>query len=84
MPSHLSGGEAARAGLAVALASNPSILLADEPTGEVDAENERKIVDILRAEAARGTAVLVVTHSERLAAAADRIVRLRDGVVVNG
>jgi len=84
VPSHLSGGEAARAGLAVALASNPSILLADEPTGEVDAENERKIVDILRAEAARGTAVLVVTHSERLAAAADRIVRLRDGVVVNG
>ncbi len=83
VPSHLSGGEAARAGLAVALASAPSILLADEPTGEVDADNERLIVDILRAEAGRGTAVLVVTHSERLAAAADRIVRLRDGVVVN-
>jgi putative ABC transport system ATP-binding protein len=80
-PSHLSGGEAARAGLAVAMASRPSVLLADEPTGEVDAGNEQIIVDLLRAEAARGTAIVVVTHSERLAASADRIVRLRDGVV---
>jgi putative ABC transport system ATP-binding protein len=82
-PSHLSGGEAARAGLAVALAGRPSVLLADEPTGEVDAANERVIVGLLRSETARGTAVVVVTHSERLAACADRVIRLRDGVVVD-
>jgi putative ABC transport system ATP-binding protein len=83
-PSHLSGGEAARAGLAVALASRPAVLLADEPTGEVDAANEQVIVDLLRSEASRGTAVVVVTHSERLAASADRVVRLKDGMVLDG
>ncbi len=79
IPSHLSGGEAARAGLAVALASGPRIVLADEPTGEVDADSERAIVELLRAEADGGSAIMVVTHSERLAAAADRVVRLHDG-----
>jgi putative ABC transport system ATP-binding protein len=82
-PSRLSGGEASRAGLAVALAGDPRVLLADEPTGEVDADNEHAIVRILLEEASRGTAVVVVTHSERLAAAATRVVRLRDGVVVD-
>jgi putative ABC transport system ATP-binding protein len=82
-PSRLSGGEAARAGLAVALAGAPSVLLADEPTGEVDAANEHAITRLLLAEAARGTAVLVVTHSDRLAAAATRIIRLLDGAIVD-
>ncbi len=81
-PSHLSGGEAARAGLAVALASDPRIVLADEPTGEVDAHSERAIVALLRAEAEGGSAIMVVTHSDRLAAAADRVVRLHDGARV--
>jgi putative ABC transport system ATP-binding protein len=80
-PSRLSGGEAARAGLAVALAGAPKLLLADEPTGEVDAANEHAMTELLLAEAAAGTAVLVVTHSARLAAAADRIINLRDGAV---
>jgi putative ABC transport system ATP-binding protein len=80
-PSHLSGGEVGRAGLAVALACDPPIVLADEPTGEVDAANERIIVDLLLSEAHRGCAVAVATHSDVLAAAADRIVRLADGVV---
>jgi putative ABC transport system ATP-binding protein len=84
LPSQLSGGEAARAGLAVALAADPAVLLADEPTGEVDADNERDVRALLRARAARGTAVVVVTHSERVAADADRIVRLQDGVVQDG
>jgi len=82
-PSRLSGGEAARAGLAVALAGAPSVLLADEPTGEVDAANEHAITQLLLAEAARGTAVLVVTHSDRLAAAATRIIRLLDGAIID-
>jgi putative ABC transport system ATP-binding protein len=80
-PSRLSGGEAARAGLAVALAGAPALLLADEPTGEVDAANEHMITELLLAEAAHGTAVLVVTHSARLAAAADRVIELTDGTV---
>jgi putative ABC transport system ATP-binding protein len=80
-PSTLSGGEAARAGLAVALANDPPVLLADEPTGEVDAANESMILDLLRARADAGTAVVVVTHSDRVAAAADRVVRLEDGRV---
>jgi putative ABC transport system ATP-binding protein len=80
-PSTLSGGEAARAGLAVALANDPPVLLADEPTGEVDAVNESMILDLLRARADAGTAVVVVTHSDRVAAAADRVVHLVDGRV---
>jgi putative ABC transport system ATP-binding protein len=82
-PSRLSGGEAARAGLAVAIAGRPALLLADEPTGEVDAANEHSMTMLLLAEAAHGTAVLVVTHSERLASAAGRIINLRDGAIVD-
>jgi len=78
-PSTLSGGEAARAALAVALANDPPVLLADEPTGEVDSEAEARILDLLRQRAADGKAVLVVTHSQDVAAAADRVVHLVDG-----
>jgi putative ABC transport system ATP-binding protein len=80
-PSTLSGGEAARAGLAVALANDPSVLLADEPTGEVDGENERVVLELLRRRADAGRGVLVVTHSDTVAAAADRVVRIVDGRV---
>lgn len=80
-PTTLSGGEAARAGLAVALANEPAVVLADEPTGEVDRANEALILDLLRARADDGTAVVVVTHSARVADAADRVIHLRDGRV---
>jgi len=82
-PSQLSGGELARAGLAVALANNPAILLADEPTGEVDAANERNLIALLSDHAAAGGATLVVTHSPTVAAAASRVIRLVDGRVVD-
>jgi putative ABC transport system ATP-binding protein len=78
-PTTLSGGEAARAGIAVALANEPAVLLADEPTGEIDRANEVLILDLLRARADDGTAVVVVTHRARVAAAADRVIPLRDG-----
>lgn len=78
-PSGLSGGEAARAGLAVALANEPDVLLADEPTGEVDGETERRVLALLRERAAGGMAVVVVTHSRAVARLADRVLRLRDG-----
>ena len=82
-PATLSGGEAARAGLAVALANDPPVLLADEPTGEVDEANERLILDLLRQRAEFGHAVVIVTHSTRAALEADRIVHLNDGRIVD-
>ena len=81
LPGTLSGGEAARAGLAVALAAAPAVLLADEPTGEVDAETEDRLIALLADECAGGTAALIATHSPVLAARADRVVRIADGRV---
>lgn len=82
-PSQLSGGEAARAGLAVALAARPKVLLADEPTGEVDAATEEHLLYIFEARRKAGDATLIATHSDVLAARADRIVRLKDGRITN-
>ena len=84
LPAHLSGGEAARAGLAVALAAKPSILLCDEPTAEVDAATEQLVIDRLIENCRSGAAVLIVTHSPALAARADRIIDIRDGGIVHG
>jgi putative ABC transport system ATP-binding protein len=81
LPRTLSGGETARAGLAVALANNPAAILADEPTGELDSETAKSIVDLLRERAHRGAAVLVVTHDAAMAASADREIHLHDGSV---
>lgn len=82
-PGQLSGGELARAGLAVALAARPRVLLADEPTGEVDAATEGFILDFLNEQRQAGTAILVATHSRALADRADRIIQLQDGRVVD-
>ena len=81
LPRQLSGGELARAGLAVALANDPAVLLADEPTGELDSATAGRVLDLLRGRAAAGGAVLLVTHSPEVAAVADREIRLRDGLV---
>ncbi|MGI5200462.1 ABC transporter ATP-binding protein [Spirillospora sp. CA-108201] len=78
-PAQLSGGESARAGLAVALANRPAVLLADEPTGELDRRTERRVLDLLRDRAGRGTAVVVASHSPAVAAAADRTIALASG-----
>jgi putative ABC transport system ATP-binding protein len=83
-PYQLSGGEAARAGLAVALATAPKVLLADEPTGEVDAETEVHILWLFEDRRSNGDATLVATHSRALAERADRIVHLLDGRVIDG
>jgi putative ABC transport system ATP-binding protein len=84
LPAQLSGGELARAGLAVALINNPAIVLADEPTGEVDAANEARLLDLLAERARRGGASLIVTHSEAVASVADRVLRLVDGQLHDG
>ena len=80
-PAQLSGGELARAGLAVALANDPPVILADEPTGELDSVTASRVLELLRERAAAGAAVLLVTHSPEVAAAVDREIRLLDGRV---
>jgi putative ABC transport system ATP-binding protein len=78
-PAELSGGQLARAGLAVAVANDPVVLLADEPTGEVDLATERAVLDLIRERADSGVGVLVASHSPAVAAAADRVVHIADG-----
>ncbi|MCU1402586.1 MAG: transporter related protein, partial [Microbacteriaceae bacterium] len=73
LPSQLSGGESARAGLAVALANDPEVILADEPTGELDGSTEQRLLDLLRGHADRGAAILLVTHSPEVVSHADRV-----------
>jgi putative ABC transport system ATP-binding protein len=80
-PAQLSGGELARAGLAVALANDPPVILADEPTGELDEVTAERVLDLLAQLADARAAVLVVTHSPQVAARAHREIRLRDGQV---
>ena len=77
--SQLSGGEAARAAVAVALANDPVVFLADEPTGELDSETERQILTLLRERATAGTAVVVASHSPAVRRFADRVITLREG-----
>jgi putative ABC transport system ATP-binding protein len=82
-PSQLSGGEQQRVALARALANDPPILLADEPTGNLDSTNGRLIMEMLRkAHATRHTTLILVTHDQELAGMADTRISLRDGRVV--
>ncbi len=83
-PQMMSGGEQQRVAIARAFASGGKILLADEPTGNLDTENEQRIVDLLRMSAdERGYAVIVITHNPKVAARADVILRMQDGKLVS-
>ena len=83
LPAELSGGERARAGLGVALANTPPILLLDEPTGEVDAETEVTILNALGELAQLGTGIVMATHNAAVAKYVHRIVRMRDGKILD-
>jgi putative ABC transport system ATP-binding protein len=82
-PARLSGGEQQRVALARALANEPSLLLADEPTGNLDSCNTRDVLKLLRAAHDRGQAILMVTHDARVASLADRVIDLFDGMVAD-
>jgi putative ABC transport system ATP-binding protein len=81
LPATLSGGQQQRAAIARALANDPQILVADEPTGNLDTSNAAAVLDLFEALAASGRTVIVVTHDEGVADRAHRIVRLSDGEI---
>jgi putative ABC transport system ATP-binding protein len=83
-PGTLSGGQRQRLAIARSLANRPTLLLADEPTGALDSDGGAEILELFRRLHADGQTILLVTHDDMVAAAADRIVRMRDGRVVDG
>ena len=80
-PSELSGGQRQRVAVARALINNPSIVLADEPTGNLDTKTSVDIMELLGQLHANGNTIIVVTHEEDIAAYAKRVIRLRDGKI---
>lgn len=82
-PTQLSGGEQQRVAIARALANRPALLLADEPTGELDARTGDEVIALFERLNADGTTLVVVTHDEGLASAARRVIHMRDGAIVH-
>jgi len=83
LPSELSGGQQQRVAVARALATRPAMILADEPTGNLDSESTREVLEIFARLNQRGRTVVLITHEDDVAAYARRIIRLRDGLVVS-
>ena len=81
VPSRISGGQQQRVALARALINRPAVLLADEPTGNLDTQSTREVLALLRGYHDRGQTIVLVTHDARVAAAADRVVHMRDGLI---
>lgn len=83
LPSELSGGQQQRVSIGRALMNNPAILLADEPTGNLDSKNSKEIVELLRQfNKALNQTVIIITHDERIALDADRVIAVEDGKIV--
>src|SRR5471032_569684 len=82
MPGMLSGGQRQRLAIARALANEPTLLLADEPTGALDSEGGQEVIELLSRLHSGGQTIVLVTHDAGVAAAANRVVRMRDGRIV--
>lgn len=81
-PARMSGGQQQRVALARALINQPEVLLADEPTGNLDSQSTREVIAMLRRRNEQGQTIVLVTHDANVASAADRVVRMRDGLVI--
>ncbi|HRY97942.1 MAG TPA: ABC transporter ATP-binding protein [Bacteroidales bacterium] len=84
LPGELSGGQKQRIAIARALIARPKVILADEPTGALDSQTSFEMMDLLREINSTGITMLIVTHENDIAARTDRIIRLHDGVILNG
>lgn len=83
LPNQLSGGQQQRVSIGRALINNPALLLADEPTGNLDSENSREIISLLRRfNKQSNQTVIIITHDERIALSADRVIAIEDGKIV--
>lgn len=83
LPNQLSGGQQQRVSIGRALINNPTLLLADEPTGNLDSENSREIISLLRRfNKQSNQTVIIITHDERIALSADRVIAIEDGKIV--
>jgi putative ABC transport system ATP-binding protein len=84
LPSELSGGEQQRVSIARALINNPSLILADEPTGNLDSKTGQEIMDIFKSIHKEGATIIMVTHEKSIAEQAERIITIKDGVCFSG
>ena len=82
-PSQMSGGQQQRVAIARAIAARPPIILADEPTGNLDSKSGRAVMDILNALNAEGRTVILITHDDRIAQSAGRMLKIQDGKIVS-
>ncbi len=85
LPSQLSGGQQQRVAIARALAAKPAIILADEPTGNLDSKTSQDVMSLIKVTSEKfGQTIIMITHNEEIASLADRIIRIEDGVIVGG